>query len=190
MMEHLTLFENFSLNENINLNKGDIVSLTTSPKKFLVLSEYRLKPGNRFPLKFEAINIEDLKKLKDGDKKGRVIYTIQIKPENFRVIGKGDSKDVDLANNVSMEIYQHNAKVADKNYEKIAYDHNKRQYGVEMMDGNKAFVGDSVMVKFANGTFKGLVKQVAGTKTGEVMIVFPGKTKGRGIKPNNILRKA
>jgi len=190
-MEHLALFENFNLNENrINLNIGDIVSMTTSPKKFLVLSTPQLKMGNKFPLKFTAINVEDLNKLKAGDKKGRVIYTIQIKPENFKVIGKGDKKDVDLANDLNTDIHLSHAKAASKNYEKIAYDRTKYQFGVEMMDGNKAFIGDSVMVKFSNGVFKGLIKQIAGNQTGEVIIVFPGKTKGRGIKPDNILRKA
>jgi hypothetical protein len=190
-MEHLILFENYSLNENrINLNIGDVVSMTTSPKKFLVLSNYQLKLGNKFPLKFTAINLDDLAKLKKGDKKGRVIYTIQIKPENFKVIDKGDQKDVDLANDVHTEIHQSHAAAADKNYEKIAYDQTKRAFGVEMVDGNKAFMGDSVIVKFSNGNFKGMIKQIAGNQTGEVIIVFPGKTKGRGIKPINILKKA
>ena len=188
-MNHLQLFESF-LNESVTFKIGDIVELTGSVKRFLVLTDPTIRMSNKFPIKFTAIHIADLDKLKKGDPKGRVITTIQIKEGGYKVIAKGDMKDVELANNVNTEINKSHAQRADKNYEKIAYDRTKYAFGVEMADGEKAFVGDTVYVKFSNGNFKGTIKQIAGNQTGEVMIVFPGKTKGRGIKPDNILRKA
>ena len=188
-MKHIQSLDEHQINEgSIDIKPGDIISFP-SGKDMMALSTPTIKYSNKFPISFTSILISDLEKLKNGDKKGRRIYTSQTKEGAYKIIGKGTQKDVDLANNTSAELSKGAEEYSKKNYSQIEWDQDRRQYGATAQDGQKVFVGDSVMIRFSNGSFKGVIKQIAGTQTGEVMILFPGKSKGKGIKPERILSK-
>lgn len=171
----------------IDFDKGDIVKVGGA--EALVLTHPQVKMSNKRPLSFEYILVSDLKRLKAGDKKARRIGRVQmsIVPTKIR---KGDLKDVDLANNVKSELIQNRADRATKNMEKIQYDSSRHAFYLETVEGDKAYANDEVIVKFSNGLFGGRLKgPVQYNKDGEVMIMFPGRTKARGIKPSMVIKK-
>lgn len=74
-----------------------------------------------------------------------------------------------------------------KNSERITWNDQKHSYAVNLDNGKQANVGDTVLVRFSNGNFRGQIKMIGGRQDSEVTIVFPGRTKGRGIPPDRIL---
>ena len=54
-------------------------------------------------------------------------------------------------------------------------------------------VGDNVLVRFTNGTFRGRVKQIAGfglnTELDVISVVFPGKSNGKKVHVDSVLDK-
>jgi hypothetical protein len=189
-MKHIKpIFE--SLNENIK--PRDIVQLNRSGKKYMAIEHDRVSYRSRLPITFMAISLEDLANLKRGDDKSRRIFTIKVRSDSYKIVGKGKEADVELARGVAQAIDNKNAEYKKKNYSKIEWSKNpltgRGEYMVTTADGHNAFVGDEVVVRFNNGHFFGKIKQIGGTKDGEVIIVFPRRTKGRGINPDRILRK-
>jgi hypothetical protein len=192
-MKHLKIYEAWEFGSlpkmlgKVDFTVGDIVNV--SGTESLVLSQPRIKMSNKRPLSFDYIRMSDLKRLKAGDEKSRRIGTVQmsIAPTKIR---KGSMADVELANNVKKELLLNRAKRATDNYDKIKYDSKKHVHYLEMVDGNSAYANDDVVVQFSNGKFVGKLKgPVQTNKDGEVMVMFPGRSKGRGIKPKMILSK-
>lgn len=171
------------------IKMGDIILLNgTVQKKVLVISEPEHSYG-KFPYKFMMIHMSDLERLKAGDRKARRIYTSQAQDGLYTFVGPGQKKDVLLANLVHKELAQSHNDYAEKNHSLITYDSTARGYAVSMADGNKAHMGDTVIVRFKNGGFEGTISKVAGNRDGEVMIMFRERSKNMGIKPERILRK-
>jgi hypothetical protein len=50
-----------------------------------------------------------------------------------------------------------------------------------MVDGNKAFRGDKVKIRFTNGIFSGTISTIAGRGDAKVGILFPGRQKSRTV---------
>lgn len=113
----------------------------------------------------------------------------------FNKVGKIKPSEVDVLLGKKQEIEKRVAEKVTSNYNAINYNHDLRQYEVTMQDGNKAVVGDKVVVKFSNGKFDMVITKIAGTKTGEIMVIDPWKAnkpglKSRGMSPEKILRKS
>lgn len=92
------------------------------------------------------------------------------------------------------EIDKHNSdlerKQFDENSPNIVWDNEKGQYCVIMVDGNKAFRGDKVNIRFTNGIFTGTISTIAGRGDAKVGILFPGRQKSRTVSPKIIISKA
>lgn len=192
-MKRIKLFEAWNFGGlpkmlgEVDFKVGDIVKVGGS--EALVLTQPVVKMSNKRPLSFEYILVSDLKRLKAGDQKARRIGRVQmsIMPTKIR---KGDMKDVDLANNVKSELIQKRSERTTKNLEKIQYDSARHAFYLETVEGDKAYANDEVIVKFSNGLFGGRLKgPVQYNKDGEVMIMFPGRSKARGIKPSMVIKK-
>lgn len=192
-MRHIRSYDE-QLNESAvnerTLKPGDIVT-TTGGEKVVILSSFTVKHANKFPYAAQIIKHSDYELLKKGDKKGRRIYNSQFKNfSGWTLDGMLSKKDLKMVLDVRTDMEKKHDDYRDKNYSKIEFDNDRRQYGATAQDGSKVFQGDTVLVKFNNGNFKGTITKVAGTATGEVMVQFPGKSKSRGVKPDNILKKA
>jgi hypothetical protein len=71
--------------------------------------------------------------------------------------------------------------------------YNDGEYKLRLLNGKTAGVGDTVIVRFSNGNFRGRVKQVAGFGRYEdravISILFPGKKNGIKVPIDNVLDK-
>lgn len=69
--------------------------------------------------------------------------------------------------------------------------YNDGGYKLRLLNGKVAGVGDKVLVKFTNGLFTGTLKQTAGFGWKEdrpvVMVLFPGKSKGKKVHIDSII---
>jgi hypothetical protein len=69
--------------------------------------------------------------------------------------------------------------------------YNDGGYKLRLTNGKVAGVGDKVLVRFSNGDFTGTLKQTAGFGWKEnrpvVMVLFPGKTKGKKVHIDSII---
>ena len=70
---------------------------------------------------------------------------------------------------------------------------NDGEYKLRLLNGKTAGVGDTVIVRFSNGNFRGRVKQVAGFGMHEeravISVVFPGRANGKKVSIDSILDK-
>lgn len=73
------------------------------------------------------------------------------------------------------------------------WDDKRMQWCVEISPEETIYVGDRVMVSFNNGTFEGVVKQVAGFGMQEtravISILFPGRKNGVKVHINQVTKK-
>ena len=71
--------------------------------------------------------------------------------------------------------------------------YNDGEYKLKLPNDKVVGVGDTVLVKFSNGNFKGKVKQVAGfgwSETRDVIsVVFPGRANGKKVPIDSVLDK-
>jgi hypothetical protein len=71
--------------------------------------------------------------------------------------------------------------------------YNDGEYKLKLLNNKIVAVGDNVLVRFTNGTFKGKVKQIAGfgsiTELDIISVVFPGKSNGKKVKIDSVLDK-
>jgi len=71
--------------------------------------------------------------------------------------------------------------------------YNDGEYKLKLLNDKVVAVGDNVLVRFTNGTFRGRVKQIAGfgmiSELDIISVVFPGKSNGRKVKIDNVLDK-
>lgn len=71
---------------------------------------------------------------------------------------------------------------------------NDGEYKLRLSNDKVVGVGDTVIVRFSNGNFRGKVKQVAGFGMHEdravISIVFPGKSNGKKVLIDNVIDKA
>ena len=71
--------------------------------------------------------------------------------------------------------------------------YNDGEYKLRLLNDKVVAVGDNVMVKFNNGTFRGRVKQIAGfglhTELDIISVVFPGKSNGKKVKIDSVVDK-
>jgi len=200
-MEHLILFEYYSLNESMvtRAKPGDIVQ-SSQRGKYLILSEPRI---GRAWNEYDVMHISDIEKvLKDPKLASATTWKIR-QGAYLDVVGTVPKAKMlklkEAYDKKYVEISTHNAEFTANKYKKnspaINWQSRSSRYGdgeyvVTMADGNIAKVGDTVAVKFSNGVFNGVIKTVAGKENAQVGIVFRGKTKARGIDPEKILRKA
>ena len=61
--------------------------------------------------------------------------------------------------------------------------YNDGEYKLKLLNNKIVAVGDNVLVRFTNGTFRGRVKQIAGfgmiSELDIISVVFPGKSNGK-----------
>ena len=71
--------------------------------------------------------------------------------------------------------------------------YNDGEYKLKLLNDKIVAVGDNVLVRFTNGTFKGRVKQIAGfgmiSELDIISVVFPGKSNGKKVKIDRVLDK-
>ena len=71
---------------------------------------------------------------------------------------------------------------------------NDGEYKLRLLNDKVVGVGDTVIVRFSNGNFRGKVKQVAGFGMYEdravISVVFPGRSNGKKIPIDNVIDKA
>ena len=71
--------------------------------------------------------------------------------------------------------------------------YNDGEYKLKLLNDKIVAVGDNVLVRFTNGTFRGKVKQIAGfgsiTELDIISVVFPGKSNGKKVKIDSVLDK-
>ena len=71
--------------------------------------------------------------------------------------------------------------------------YNDGEYKLRLPNEKIVAVGDTVLVRFSNGVFRGRVKQIAGfglhTELDIISVVFPGKTNGKKVKVDNVIDK-
>jgi hypothetical protein len=71
--------------------------------------------------------------------------------------------------------------------------YNDGEYKLKLLNDKIVAVGDNVLVRFTNGTFKGRVKQIAGfgmiSELDIISVVFPGKSNGKKVKIDSVLDK-
>ena len=71
--------------------------------------------------------------------------------------------------------------------------YNDGEYKVRLLNDKVVGVGDRVLVKFSNGNFSGVVKQTAGFGWKEdravIMILFPGRSKGKKVHIDSLIDK-
>ena len=71
--------------------------------------------------------------------------------------------------------------------------YNDGEYKLKLLNDKIVAVGDNVLVRFTNGTFKGRVKQIAGfgmiSELDVISVVFPGKSNGKKVKIDSVLDK-
>jgi hypothetical protein len=71
--------------------------------------------------------------------------------------------------------------------------YNDGEYKLKLLNDKVVGVGDSVLVKFSNGNFRGVVKQIAGFGLNEdrpvISILFPGRAKGKKVHIDSVLDK-
>jgi hypothetical protein len=71
--------------------------------------------------------------------------------------------------------------------------YNDGEYKLKLLNNKVVAVGDNVLVRFTNGTFRGRVKQIAGfgmiSELDIISVVFPGKSNGKKVKIDNVLDK-
>jgi hypothetical protein len=69
--------------------------------------------------------------------------------------------------------------------------YNDGEYKLRLLNGKTAGVGDTVIVKFSNGNFRGRVKQVAGFGWSEhrpvISVIFQGKSNGKKVHIDNVI---
>jgi hypothetical protein len=167
------------------IKKGNIVRFDGSGREVLALSD---SSWARKGIAFLCILTKDLALLKAGNPKGRSCATATVRNGAFSITGKGSKKDVDLALDVREEIITINQDIKQKNFDTHKYSMARRQYFVTLENGQEAFAGDKVMVKFKNGDFEGTIRQVGGNKSGEIMIMFGRRPRAKGISPKYILK--
>ena len=67
------------------------------------------------------------------------------------------------------------------------------EYKLKLLNDKIVAVGDNVLVRFTNGTFRGRVKQIAGfgmiSELDIISVVFPGKSNGKKVKIDSVLDK-
>ena len=67
------------------------------------------------------------------------------------------------------------------------------EYKLLLLNGKIVGVGDTVLVRFNNGNFKGTVKQTAGFGSNEnravISVIFSGKSNGKKVHIDNVLDK-
>ena len=72
--------------------------------------------------------------------------------------------------------------------------YNDGEYKLRLMNGDIVGVGDRVTVKFSNGNFTGVVKQVAGFGMNEpravISVMFGGRKNGKKVDIDSVLCKA
>ena len=77
--------------------------------------------------------------------------------------------------------------------EKVFWERDSNEYKVRLSNNKIVGVGDTVIVKFSNGRFKGVVKQTAGFGINEhrevISVVFPGKSNGKKVHIDDIIDK-
>ena len=73
------------------------------------------------------------------------------------------------------------------------FDYNKGQWCVTLRTGQVAYVGDKVKVKFENGIFEGIIKQVSGFGSKErreiISVLFKNRSNGVKVLIDNVLEK-
>jgi predicted HAD superfamily phosphohydrolase YqeG len=71
---------------------------------------------------------------------------------------------------------------------------NDGEYKLRLLNDKVVAVGDTVVVEFSNGNFRGRVKQIAGFGMHEeravISVVFPGKSSGKKVSIDNVIDKA
>jgi len=71
---------------------------------------------------------------------------------------------------------------------------NDGEYKLRLSNDKVVGVGDTVIVRFSNGNFRGKVKQVAGFGMHEdravISVVFPGRSNGKKVPIDNVIDKA
>ena len=71
--------------------------------------------------------------------------------------------------------------------------YNDGEYKLKLLNDKIVAVGDNVLVRFINGTFRGRVKQIAGfgmiSELDIISVVFPGKSNGKKVKIDSVLDK-
>ena len=71
--------------------------------------------------------------------------------------------------------------------------YNDGEYKLKLLNDKVVAVGDNVLVRFTNGTFRGRIKQIAGfginSELDIISVVFPGKSNGKKVKIDNVLDK-
>ena len=71
--------------------------------------------------------------------------------------------------------------------------YNDGEYKLKLLNDKIVAVGDNVLVRFTNGTFRGRVKQIAGfgliSELDIISVVFPGKSNGKKVKIDSVLDK-
>ena len=70
---------------------------------------------------------------------------------------------------------------------------NDGEYKLRLLNDKVVAVGDTVLVRFTNGEFRGRVKQIAGfglnTELDVISVVFPGKSNGKKVQIDSVLDK-
>jgi hypothetical protein len=134
-----------------------------------------------------------------GSRYSERFYTVTIKDvSTFEKLGTANAEDlskmVDLMNGVVQKINEHVREKTNENMNLIKWSQPRYKWGVTCQNGEDAFAGDLVNVKFSNGVFKMRIKSIAGTNdTCQIMVVDPRKapgSRGRGMDAKTILSKA
>lgn len=188
MSRALGISEPASFNDGLMKSKsGDIIKINGNI--YTILSQPAKKMRST-TVTFKAVQ---------GSKYSERFYTVTIKDINsFEKIGEVNSgeltKMVNLMNGVVQEISDHIRNKSNENMNLINWSQSRYEWGVKCQNGEEAFAGDLVNVKFSNGVFKMRIKSVAGTNdTCQIMVVDyrkgPG-ARGRGMDAKTILSKA
>jgi hypothetical protein len=165
---------------------GDIIKVNGNT--YTVLSElskkrrsttvvFKAVPGLRYSERFCTVTIKDV--------------------STFEKLGASNAEDlskmVDLMNGVIQKIDKHVREKSNENLSLVQWHQSRYEWGVTCQNGEDAFSGDMVNVKFSNGVFKMRIKSVAGTNdTCQIMVVDPRKapgSRGRGMDAKTILSK-
>ena len=71
--------------------------------------------------------------------------------------------------------------------------YNDGEYKLKLLNDKIVAVGDLVIVRFTNGTFRGRVKQIAGfgsmSELDIISVTFPGKKNGKKVKIDSVVDK-
>lgn len=173
--------------EPFQVREGDIIST----QKYGKLGVVSYPSRGRTLTKFHTVRMNDLENIL---KTGRGIGEMTARPNStFEKVGTLDPKQLKQLKDILNGQWEKQNAQATKNMAAVDYSHDlgkwdaAKGWHVNLANGKKAYVGDTVLIKFDNGNFKGVLKAAAGTRDGKVTVQMPGRSKGRTLNPDRII---